>query len=238
MNIFYSDNINDEFIFLNKLEFNHCINVMRCTIGDLVNVVDGLGNLFKCEMIEIGKKECKLKILEEIKEYNSNDYYIHIAISPIKNHNKIELFIEKAVEIGADEISFIDCERTLRKNVRVDKIKKCSISAMKQTLKAKVPRINDIISFNEFVEKNNNSNRFICHLQNDDRKTLKKYNKLFKTNLDTCILIGPEGDFSLKEINFSMENSFKPISIGNSRLRTETAGIVACQILNFMYSDD
>ena len=76
MNIFYSDNINDEFIFLNKLEFNHCINVMRCTIGDLVNVVDGLGNLFKCEMIEIGKKECKLKILEEIKEYNSNDYYI------------------------------------------------------------------------------------------------------------------------------------------------------------------
>ena len=109
---------------------------------------------------------------------------------------------------------------------------------MQQTLKAKIPKINDIRSFNEFVEKNNNSNKFICHLQNDDRKTLKKYNKLFKTNLDTCILIGPEGDFSIKEINFSMENSFKPISIGTSRLRTETAGIVACQILNFMYSDD
>ena len=239
MELFYSNNINkDGLIILDSIESKHCIKVLRKSIGDQVNVVDGIGTLYTGVVELDNPRECHIKILDSIKKYDKRDYYIHIAISPIKNNSRIEWFVEKSVELGIDEISFIDCDRTLRHTVKIDRILKTAISAMKQTLKASLPRINNICSFNEFIKKNTESNKFICHLENNDKSEIFKFKHQVYEKKDTCILIGPEGDFTLDEINKSKIFDFKAITLGESRLRTETAGIVACHLLNILNTYD
>ena len=238
MELFYSNNIKDDIIILDNIESRHCIKVLRKTNGDIVNVVDGKGTLYEGTIKVDSSKECKIKISNSIKEYDKKDFYIHLAISPIKNNSRIEWFIEKVVEIGVDEISFINCERTLRNTLKIDRIFKTAISAMKQTLKATLPIINNIKSFDDFIESNKESNKFICHLEDDSRNELFEYKGKLKKNKNVCILIGPEGDFSINEINKAKDFTFKGVSLGNSRLRTETAGIVACHLLNIVYMND
>ena len=183
-------------------------------------------------------KECKIRISSFVKDYDKKDFYVHVAISPIKNNNRIEWFVEKVIEIGVDEISFINCERTLKHTLKMDRIMKTAISAMKQTLKATLPKINNIISFKEFVESNKNSNKFICHLEDKHRNKLFHFKNEITNNKDSCILIGPEGDFSVDEINKVKNFNFNGISLGDSRLRTETAGVVACHLLNIIHEND
>ena len=234
MELFYSNNINDDTIILDDIESRHCVKVLRKSIGDKINVVDGNGNLYKGIVESDNLRDCKIKIFETIKNYDKRDNYIHIAISPIKNSNRIEWFIEKVVEIGVDEISFIDCHRTLRHSVKMERILKTSISAMKQTLKATLPKINDICSFEDFLDTSNHSNQFICHLEDNNRKEIFNFKNQLSENRDSCILIGPEGDFSMDEIARAKKYNFNAISLGDSRLRTETAGIVACHLLNII----
>tara|TARA_Y100000590_G_C15518732_1_gene938465 strand:- start:150 stop:869 length:720 start_codon:yes stop_codon:yes gene_type:complete len=234
MELFYSNTINKNIITLDSIESNHCLKVLRKSIGDLVNIVDGKGTLFKGVIISSTKKICKVDIKETFKDYDKKDYYIHIGISPLKNHQRIEWFIEKSVEIGIDEISFINCSRTIRKKINITRLYKTAISAMKQTLKAKLPKINQTLKINDFIKNNFDDNKFICHLEKDISKTIFDYKKEFKLNKSTCILIGPEGDFTMDEIKISKNNKFSFLSLGDSRLRTETAGIVACHLINIM----
>lgn len=234
MEFFYSDDIHDDVIKLNTHESKHCIRVLRKKEGESLNVVDGKGTLYQGKLISITKKNCYVRIDKIFENYSCRDYYIHIAISPIKNHDRIEWFIEKSIEIGVDEISFIRCERTLRKKIKLERLHRTALSAMKQTLKAKIPIINDIIDFDDFVNVNNKSNMFICHLENENRKNLFHYRKEISDNYKHCILIGPEGDFTSNEIKLSKKMNHHPITLGTSRLRTETAGVVSCSILNFL----
>ena len=229
MNIFYSDNIQSHVIRLDKVETNHCTKVLRNDIGDKVFVTDGVGFLYTCIIREIKNKYAFLEIIK--KKENKKKYFVHIAISPIKNHERLEWFVEKSVEIGIDRISFIRCERTLRKNIRMTRLKKIAITAMKQSLKSKVPIIDPIMNIKDFLNLCNTDNRFICYLNNDKNHMFD--NKIQKDK-DICILIGPEGDFSGKEINLALSQNFISLSLGDNRLRTETAGIIACHLANIV----
>jgi len=229
MNIFYSDNIQSYIISLDKVETNHCIKVLRNNIGDEVLVTDGMGFLYTCIIKEVKNKHAFLEVIK--KKENKKKYFIHIAISPIKNHERLEWFIEKSVEIGIDRISFIKCDRTLKKNIRMTRLKKIAITAMKQSLKTKIPIIDSIINIEDFLKSCNTDNRFICYLNKDKNHMFDK--KIHKDR-DICILIGPEGDFSNKEVDLALSQKFQTLSLGDNRLRTETAGIIACHLANIV----
>ncbi len=235
MELFFSNHINDDIIILDSQESRHCTKVLRKNVGDLVNVVDGVGNFYKGELVLIDKNSCQIKVNEVINNYGKKKYYIHIAISPIKNHDRLEWFIEKSVEIGIDEISFIQCERTLRKNIKLERINRIAITAMKQTLKAKLPKINQIESFGSLLDRCSENMKFICHLENNKRDNLFSFKDTIVNSSNSCILIGPEGDFTSQEISLSYKYNFIPITLGNSRLRTETAGVVSCNLINAIY---
>ena len=208
MELFFSNHIIDDIIYLDSQESRHCTKVLRKSLGDKINIVDGLGNLYFGKMIYISKSECKVEIASVEKNYGKKNYYIHIAISPIKNHERLEWFVEKTIEIGVDEITFINCERTLRKNIKMERINRLAITAMKQTLKSKLPKINKIKKFSDFLKICNQNTKFICHLDNNDKKNLFHYKNSILKNKNSCILIGPEGDFSPNEILESKNFTF------------------------------
>ena len=228
-NYFFSDIIEGNIITLDKAESNHCIKVLRKLNGDKINVVDGTGKLYVGKIINDDKFQCQVEIEEIIEKNKNKENYIQVAISPTKNHDRIDWFIEKAVEIGVDEISFIKCERTLRKKIKINRLTRIAITAIKQSLKAQLPKLNDIVTFNEFLNKNQNNIGYICHLEEGNRTNLFSLGLKEKKNF---ILIGPEGDFSSNEIKLARSNNIRSISLGESRLRTETAGVVACHLLN------
>jgi 16S rRNA (uracil1498-N3)-methyltransferase len=234
MDFFFSNNINNGIIILDAHEAKHCMKVMRHKVGDLIKTVDGLGNLYTGNIKSFDRNRCTIQINDTIENYNKRNQHIHIGISPIKNQDRLEWFIEKSVEIGIDEITLIDCDRTLRKKIKIDRLNKIAITAMKQSLKAYIPKINDVISVNDFIMYNQNSSKFICHLDNDERRDVLYYKDDIKKSKNVSILIGPEGDFSASEIELAVDNSFLCVTLGNSRLRTETAGIVACHLFNLM----
>jgi 16S rRNA (uracil1498-N3)-methyltransferase len=236
MDFFFSNDINNQTIILDNYESRHCIKVMRHKVGDLIKIVDGLGNLFSGNLVSFDKNSCTIQINDKTENYKKRNQHIHIGISPIKNQDRLEWFIEKSVEIGIDEITLIDCDRTLRKKIKIDRLNKIAITAMKQSLKAYIPKINDVISVNDFIMYNQNSSKFICHLDNDDRRDVFYYKDDIKKYKNVSILIGPEGDFSASEIGLAVDNDFLCVTLGNSRLRTETAGIVACHLFNLMNS--
>ena len=236
MDFFFSNDINNQTIILDNYESRHCIKVMRHKVGDLIKIVDGLGNLYSGNLVSFNKNSCAIQINDKTENYKKRNQHIHIGISPIKNQDRLEWFIEKSVEIGIDEITLIDCDRTLRKKIKIDRLNKIAITAMKQSLKAYIPKINDVISVNDFIMYNQNSSKFICHLDNDDRRDVFYYKDDIKKYKNVSILIGPEGDFSASEIGLAVDNDFLCVTLGNSRLRTETAGIVACHLFNLMNS--
>ncbi|SVB37327.1 uncharacterized protein METZ01_LOCUS190181 [marine metagenome] len=194
-------------------------------------VVDGKGGLYETCIESDNIQSCRLNIVSVYKDFGHQNYYIHIGIAPTKSHDRVEWFVEKAVEIGAEEISFILTDHSERKNIKLNRINKRAISAMKQSLKAFLPKINDIVPLRDFMTKCNNDKKYIGYLNKG------KNNHLILSataKSDYCMLIGPEGDFSPFEINESQKFGFKPVSLGNNRLRTETAGLAACHILNLV----
>ena len=238
MQFFYSNNIIEDEelnkkILLDSVESNHCINVLRYQIGDKINVVDGLGNLYVGKIKDYKKKECFIDVLQVKNEFKKRNFNIHIAIAPTKNHDRIEWFVEKAVEIGVDQISFINCNRSLRKQIRMNRINKVAITAMKQTLKTYLPKISSYPNLEDFIKQNNTRVGFICHLEEGEKKTFFDYKSIIKKQ-DTFVLIGPEGDFDEEEIKYAINSNIKPVTLGDSRLRTETAGIVACHLINLL----
>jgi len=198
-------------------------------VGDSIELTDGNGYLYRASVSEADPKKCGFTIVEK-KEIPSRDFNIAIAIAPTKNIDRTEWFIEKAVEIGIEEIHLILCNKSERKNVNNDRLLKIAVSAMKQSGQTRLPLITDMISFREILS-HQASQKFICHVDNTNPDQLKS---LAKAKQSYLVLIGPEGDFSKEEIQLAIEQGFKKVSLGPNRLRTETAALTACQVLNFI----
>ncbi|WP_298396271.1 16S rRNA (uracil(1498)-N(3))-methyltransferase [Flavobacterium sp.] len=226
MQLFYNPNItltDDSFVF-DKEESKHIIKVLRKKEGDILFVTNGLGYLFKTEIALASDSKCTVTIVSSEKQEPSG-FHLHLAVAPTKMNERYEWFLEKATEIGIHEITPIICDHSERKVVKTDRYQKIIESAMKQSLHYFIPKLNEPISFKEFVKKDFSGQKFIAHCEETDKKSLKSE---LKADENVVLLIGPEGDFSTKEIQLALDTKFTPISLGNTRLRTETAAVVAC----------
>lgn len=209
-------------------EARHCLQVLRHQKNDVITIIDGKGCFFEGQILTDNAKKCEINILKKVKDINSQrNYYLHLAIAPTKNIDRVEWLLEKCTEIGIDEISFLQCNRSERKEIKIDRLEKICIQAIKQSQKALLPKINPIVSFSKFLEQNlkDYSQKLIAHLVDEDRKEL---NSVLESKSKYCILIGPEGDFDAKEVAIAIQKEFLPVTLGKSILRTETAGIMAC----------
>ena len=235
MHIFYTPDLaetNVDSYFLNEEESKHCIRVLRLAIQDQVILIDGIGGYYEAEILEPDPKKTLLHILSKQRDYNKKGYSLHIAVAPTKNIERLEWFLEKATEIGVDEITPIICGRSERKEVKIDRLNKVITSAVKQSIKAYHPKINEPVRLKSFLEKNFGDHEcFIAHCNLGDKVEIKNALTL---NNNYLILIGPEGDFTLQEVALAVEKKFIPISLGTSRLRTETAALEACFEINFL----
>jgi 16S rRNA (uracil1498-N3)-methyltransferase len=233
MQLFIGNQINASQIELTEEESHHCLKVLRKKVNDTLWVTDGKGKLVSGKIIIANSKKITLELISSEFKPKTWDYHLHIAIAPTKNMDRIEWFAEKATEIGIDEISFIICSNSERKIIKTDRIKKITESASKQSLKFNFPKINEAIDFANFInlQSNNSQENFIAHCRNEQLPFLGK--EITKTS-KTVVLIGPEGDFSETEISLAKKNNFKEISLGKSRLRTETAALNVVQFFSFL----
>ena len=208
---------------LSSDESHHCVNVLRNKLNDRVQIIDGKGSLFFCSISSIRRKIVRAEILDK-KVFKKRPYRVHLAISPTKSHDRIDWLVEKTVELGVDEITFIKTSRTERKRVNIDRLRKIAISATKQSSQYFLPEVNDVTRFEDVFSAINEEYLFIGHLE---ETATNKYSieSTYKKHRDVCIAVGPEGDFSETEIDKAYDYGFKCISLGESTLRTETAGI-------------
>ena len=233
MHIFYSPNIAGNTYILPEEESKHCIRVLRLNTGDEITLIDGKGNLFTASIANPNPKRCEVIVTDVKTEVGKRNFYLHIAIAPTKSIERLEWFLEKATEIGIDEITPILCDRSERKVVNNDRLEKIIVSAVKQSIKAYVPKLNEMISLKQFLNQNIDGQKFIAHCNSWDLPTLKDN---LQPNSKVTILIGPEGDFTPLEVEQCLKKGFQETSLGKSRLRTETAGIVACHTINLLNS--
>lgn len=232
MHLFYTPDITDSPIYyLSEEESKHCIRVLRLQLADKVQLIDGRGGLYEAEIIDAHPKKVALKLLSVQNEFAKRDHYLHIAVAPTKNIERLEWFLEKATEIGIDEITLISCQRSERKEAKTDRLNKIITSAIKQSLKAYHPMLNDVTPLQKLLTQPFTGQKFIAHCEPGDKLELSKS---IEPHGRYLILIGPEGDFTPKEIEDALQNGFEPITLGNSRLRTETAALEACFEINFL----
>ena len=229
MQLIYNPDIKqgDITFFFDKEESKHIVKVLRKKESDTIFITNGLGFLFESKIILASEKKCEVKITKETFQ-EPDKFYTHIVVAPTKMNDRLEWFLEKATEIGIHEITPIICDHSERKVYKIDRAEKIIQAAMKQSLHYYIPKINEPISFSQFVKLNIDGQKFIAHCEETDKKSFK--NEVNKDKKVT-ILIGPEGDFSTKEINLAIENGFIPVTLGNTRLRTETAALVACHTI-------
>lgn len=228
--LFYSPEI-EKTKCLDSVDSLHAVKVLRKKQGDIIQVTDGIGGWYRCSIADPNPKVCKLNILDVQKDYKAPKKRIFVGICPTKNADRIEYFIEKSVEIGISGIFFIKSQHTYPKKINLERFKKIAISGMKQSLKAYLPEMVDMQSFNSFLKLSSRfSEKLIAHLN----EQAIDITKVQLESTDLLILIGPEGDFSVDELNLAQENNFKTVTLGENRLRTETAGVVAVSILNLL----
>jgi 16S rRNA (uracil1498-N3)-methyltransferase len=232
MQIFYSPDINGNIHTLDEHESKHIVRVLRMVKGTGVKLIDGSGNLYEGIIDDPDQKKCTIEITGIIKDFEKRNYRLHIAISPLKNTERFEWFIEKSVEIGVDEITPLICRNTEKSGIKSERINNLIISAMKQSLKATKTILNPPCSFNEFTIRDHDEVKMIAHC--NDSFIRSKISEVYSKNQTALILIGPEGDFSMDEIKNASGNGFTQVHLGNSRLRTETAGIAACHSVYFI----
>ncbi len=230
MHLFYTPDIEADLYQLNEEESRHAIKVLRLSLGDVVQLVDGRGGFYDAQIIEDHPKRCLLKVVSKKEAYGKRNHYLHIAIAPTKNIERIEWFLEKATEMGIDEITPIICDRSERKDVKVSRLEKIITSAVKQSLKAYHPKLNAPQSFKDFIQYAD-SHYYIAHCMEGSKELL---NSLVSPGGSYTIMIGPEGDFSPAELKVAQEHQVRPISLGESRLRTETAALAACFEINYI----
>lgn len=231
MQLFYNPDLNEETtqIAFTKDESRHIVKVLRKSGGDQLQITNGKGWLFVAEITIADMKNCVATILSNVFEPSRN-YKVHLAVAPTKMNDRYEWFLEKATEIGIDTIIPIICDHSERKFIKTDRFEKILHAAMKQSLHYYLPELQEAISFKDFVSRPFSGQKFIAHCEETERTTLKN---ALQSNTDVLILIGPEGDFSTNEIKLALAFGFKPVTLGNTRLRTETAAIVACHSIAF-----
>jgi len=230
MHLFYEPEISGETVKLSEEESKHCTRVLRLKLNDIVWITDGKGTIYKTAITDEHQKSCILTIIETNKNYGQHPFKLHIAISPPQQSNRLEWFVEKATEAGIYEITPIICEHSKRKNINQERLQKVMISAIKQSLKASLPKLNPLIKFQDFIKKDFAGLKGIAYCTNK----LKHITDWYKNGSDCLILIGPEGDFSPVEIEMALKHNFTGINLGNSRLRTETAVLTACFAVNLI----
>jgi len=233
MQLFYNPEILEttkEIIF-DKVESAHIVRVLRKKEGDILHITNGKGLLFDAKIVIANDKKCLASIIKTEQKPKPWNYYLHIAIAPTKNNDRMEWFLEKATEIGVDEITPIICSNSERRVVKNDRFEKIMQAAMKQSLKFTLPKLNEPIKFTEFINQEFEGKICIAHCEDQEKNLLKD---IVKPNEKTTILIGPEGDFSSEEIKKALLKDFTPISLGESRLRTETAGLVSVNLVSFI----
>lgn len=229
--MFYSPGIDGHFHTLNKDNSNHLVRVLRIQKGDKAYVTNGKGLIFECVVTDPNPKGCQLKIIHQETGDDQRDYQLRIAIAPTKNINRFEWFLEKCTEIGIDRISPILTEHSERKIIKEERLNRVITAAVKQSLKSFHPELDTLKNFKDFVKQPFAGQKFIAYV---DKNVKDELLTICKPNTDTLILIGPEGDFSQEEIEFAKENGFTPVKLGPSRLRTETAGVVACHTVHLV----
>lgn len=224
MNTFFGI-IQNNVAILNEDESLHCVKVLRHKVGDVIQVIDGNGTRAIGKIEAAHAKQCAVSLTEKEVVTQSRNYKLHIAIAPTKNIERIEWFVEKAVEIGIDEISFIKCKNSERTVIKDDRLKKVAEAAVKQSQQAFIPKLNSLVDYKEFIKNNTSDVKLIAHCEKESKQHIKQY---VTTNKSFTILIGPEGDFTKDEIALALSNSYLPVALGESRLRTETAGLFTC----------
>jgi 16S rRNA (uracil1498-N3)-methyltransferase len=231
MQLFYNPNIDEttKTFSFDKEESKHIIKVLRKKDSDILFVTNGSGYLFETEITLASDSKCTVTVISFEKKPASK-FHLHLAVAPTKMNDRYEWFLEKATEIGVSEITPIICDRSERKVVKNDRFDKIILTAMKQSNELYLPKLNEAITFKEFLKRENEGLQLIAHCEETDKKTLKS---VLKPNESVTLLIGPEGDFSEKEIALAIDKKFIPVSLGNTRLRTETAAIVACHSIVF-----
>jgi len=231
LNIFFTPGLSGDSYLLSEEESKHIVRVLRFRKGDFVFLTNGKGDFFKAEIEDDNPKACLVRIIETMHEFGKRNYKIHLAIAPTKNIDRFEWFLEKATEIGMDEITPLICDHSERREIKTERLNKVIVSALKQSVKAYLPKLNAALPFSRVVSMQSPGQKFICSTEADKNNLLK--NSYVKGN-DVLIFIGPEGDFSKEEIELAVENKFNVVSLGESRLRTETAGIAACHTIAVM----
>ena len=230
MHIFYTPDIENSHE-LPEEEAAHALRVLRLQPGDEVMLTDGKGNFHRARISLAAHKRCLVDILETLPQPPLWSGHLHIALAPTKNMDRTEWFAEKATEIGIDELTFLNCRYSERKVLKTERIAKILVSAVKQSLKARIPRLNEMTDFKTFIRQPFQGQKFIAHCHEGEKTPLKN---LVRKGEGATVLIGPEGDFSEEEVRLAEEAGFIPVSLGPSRLRTETAALVACHILNLL----
>ena len=231
MHVFYTPNI-DKAHDLPEKKSKHCPRFLRLTSGDEIMLTYGKVSFYKATITAANNKRCLFEINETIYQEPLWKGHLHIAMAPTKNMDRNEWFTEKATEIGIDELTFLNCRYSERKVIKNERIEKIIISGIKQSLKARVPLLNGLTDFKSFIKQDFDGQKFIAHCYDENDKVYLK--DVLNKNENVLILIGPEGDFSEEEVKLAKENGFKAISLGNSRLRTETAALVACHTFNII----
>ena len=233
MQLFYTPDIDPSttHYFLSEEESKHCIRVLRLENGADVQLIDGKGGLYQAKVKDSHPKRTLLQIISVLTAFNKRNHYLHIAMAPTKNIERMEWFLEKATEIGIDEVSCIICQRSERKEVKTERLNKIITSAIKQSIKAYHPVLNEPLTFNQLLAKPFDGQKYIAHCEKTDKINLRSD---LVNNGRYLILIGPEGDFTPDEIAGALQNGYKAITLGESRLRTETAALEACFEVNFL----
>ena len=213
---------------LTKDDVQHAVRVLRMSVGDSIRLMDGKGTFYEAEITAASNHKCAYRILETQPQQRAWLGHLHLAVAPTKLNDRMEWFAEKATEIGLDELSFLDCQYSERRSIKVERIDKIVVSAMKQSHKAWKTIVNDMQDFRQFVSAERTGQKFICHCYEGERPYL--FDEL-KAGEDAMVLIGPEGDFSIDEVQLAEKNGYKAVSLGCSRLRTETAALVAVHLM-------
>lgn len=234
MQVFYAADINEDFYVLDENESRHITRVLRMSKGSEVRLIDGKGNLYEGIIEDPDSRKCLIKITAVQRDYGKRDYSLHIAISPLKNNERFEWFVEKSVEMGIDVITPLICKNTERPGIKAERLNNIIISAMKQSLKATGSILSEPLKFNEFISGEFSSTLMIAHCNESFER--KRIPDVYSKGNKAVILIGPEGDFTEDEIRSASERNFMGVHLGNSRLRTETAGLAACHSIYFINS--
>lgn len=231
MYLFYAPTISSDTYSLTQEESKHCIKVLRLSKGDTIHLTDGKGKLILAELVDDSIKSCKVKVLEEQLVEDKSPFKIHIAIAPTKNTSRFEWFVEKATEIGVNQITPIFCTHSERTRLKHERVERIIQVAAKQSVKYVFPILNQGTDFSAFIKGNYSGAKYIAYCGDEEKSELKK---VYEKGEDALILIGPEGDFSKDEVEAAKKNDFIPVSLGTSRLRTETAGVVACHTIHII----